>query len=119
MVRVASVVCLALLAAGCQTVRTNAPFDSKAAAYVLEKGTGTIQGEAFLRRDQGVVVTGAGERVYLFPATDYAVARFETMFGGGRRAYSGSSVEEAPDDYHRLRRETRRCGRIGAGQVLS
>jgi len=49
----------------------------------------------------------AGERVYLIPATEYAVARFDRMFGGDRRAYSGVAVGEAPEAYNRYRRETK------------
>lgn len=107
MLRVVPTVLCAFLVSGCQTARIDTAFDPKAADYVLAKGTGTIQGEAFLRRDLGAVVTGAGERVYLIPATDYAVARFEKMFGGDRRAFFGASVEAAPDEYNRLRRETK------------
>jgi len=107
MVRFGSVVLCALLAAGCQTARPEPPFDVDTAAYVLEKGSGRIEGEAFLRKDSGSVMTAAGERVYLIPATEYAVARFDRMFGGDRRAYSGVAVGEAPEAYNRYRRETK------------
>src|SRR4051812_44683003 len=86
MVRVAPAVFCAVLVASCQTARIDAPFDPSAAAYVFEKGSGTIEGEAFLRRDSGTIMTAAGERVFLIPATAYAVAGFEKMFGGDRRA---------------------------------
>lgn len=95
-----------MLAASCAG-RVGAPFDPQASAYVLEKGTGRIEGEAFLRRDLGKIVTAAGERVFLIPATAYAVERFDKMFGGDRRAYSGASVGDTPEDYHRYRRETK------------
>ena len=106
MVRVSPAVLAAALAASC-TAHVAAPFDPNAAAYVLEKGSGRIEGEAFLRRDLGKIVTGAGERVYLIAATAYAVERFEKMFGGERRAYSGTTVEDTPEEYHRYRRETK------------
>lgn len=107
MVRVATFLFCALAAAGCRTARVDAPFDASAAAYVLQKGSGRIEGEAFLRRDSGTIMTAAGERVFLIPATAYAVARFDKMFGGDRQAYSGATVEEAPADYSRYRRETK------------
>src|SRR5215212_4229419 len=107
MMRLGSVVFCALLAASCQTARIEAPFNANAAAYVLDKGSGRIEGEAFLRKDLGSIQTAAGERVYLIPATDYAVARFDKMFGGDRRAYSGAPVDEAPEAYQRYRRETK------------
>jgi hypothetical protein len=107
MVRVAPAVFCAVLVASCQTARIDAPFDPSAAAYVFEKGSGTIEGEAFLRRDSGTIMTAAGERVFLIPATAYAVARFETMFGGDRRAYAGAAVDDAPEAYLRYRREAK------------
>lgn len=106
MVRLAPAALLSVLAVGC-TTHVGAPFDPQAAAYVLEKGTGRIEGEAFLRRDQGRIVTAAGERVFLIPATAYAVERFDKMFAGDRWAYSGAIVGDAPETYHRYRRETK------------
>ena len=103
--------CLALLVAmavaGCQTAQISKTFDPLAGEYVLKKGTGTIEGQAFMRRDYGRLVTAAGERVFLIPATGYAVERFSAMFGGDMRSYYGASVEEPPADYYRLRRETK------------
>src|SRR3954468_5111241 len=96
MVRVAPAVFCAVLAASCQTARIDAPFDPSAAAYVFEKGSGTIEGEAFLRRDSGTIMTAAGERGFLIPATPYGVARFEPMFGGDRRAYAGAPSMTRP-----------------------
>lgn len=84
-----------------------ASFDPKAADYALKTGTGRIDGEAFLRRDYGRLVTAAGERVFLLPATAYAVERFDRMFGGDHRSYFGNSVEEPPPEYYRYRRETK------------
>lgn len=92
---------------GCQTASIGAQFDAREAAYVLAKGTGRIEGEAFLRRDYGRLVTAAGERVFLIPATPYTVARFNAMFGGDLRAYWGKDVDEPPADYYAYRRETK------------
>lgn len=92
---------------GCQTAKISASFDPEAAAYIHKTGTGTIEGQAFLRRDYGRLVTAAGERVFLIPATSYAVERFNRMFGGDMRSYYGNSVDEAPPEYYRYRRETK------------
>lgn len=92
---------------GCQTATIGAKFDAREAAYVHAKGTGRIDGQAFLRRDYGRLVTAAGERVFLIPATPYAVARFNAMFGGDLRSYWGNEVEEAPPQYYDYRRETK------------
>lgn len=82
-------------------------FDPKAAEFASRPGTGVVDGQAFLRRDYGRVVTAAGERVFLIPATAYAVERFGKMFDGEYRSYYGRSVEAPPDDYYRYRRETK------------
>jgi hypothetical protein len=91
----------------CQSARVEAPFDPKAAEYVLKTGTGRIDGQAFLRRDYGRLVTAAGERVFLVPATSYTMERFNRMFTGERRAYFGTEIEDTPPDYYRYRRETK------------
>jgi hypothetical protein len=103
--------CLAALSLGsCQmgpAVPVTAAFDATSAEYILKTGKGRIEGQAFLRRDQGRLVTAAGERVFLIPATAYAVERFDRMFGGDRRSYYGNAVEDPPPEYLALRRETK------------
>lgn len=100
------------MVAGCSgpigpAAHLDAPFDPKAADYALKSGTGRVEGQAFLRRDYGRLVTAAGERVFLLPATAYATERFDRMFGGDRRSYFGNSVEDPPPEYFRYRRETK------------
>lgn len=108
MLRVVLAVAAASLSLGaCRTAEVGAKFDGPAAAYILKDGTGRIEGEAFLRRDYGRVVTAAGERVFLIPATSYATARFNALFGGDMRSYFGNNVEEPPEEYYRYRRETK------------
>lgn len=82
-------------------------FDPKSAEYILKGGRGRIEGQAFLKRDYGRLVTAAGERVFLIPATAYAVERFDRMFGGDRRSYYGNLVDEPPPEYLTYRRETK------------
>jgi hypothetical protein len=91
----------------CRTANIGTGFDAREAAFIHAKGTGRIDGQAFLRRDYGRVVTAAGERVFLIPATSYTVARFGAMFGGDMRAYWGNEVEEPPADYYQYRREAK------------
>lgn len=107
MSRISLLVALSAALAGCQSAKIDAPFERKAAEYALTKGTGRIDGQAFLRRDYGRLGTAAGERVFLIPATRYAVERFNSMFGGDRRSYFGNAVEDPPDEYYRYRRETK------------
>lgn len=101
----AALVAASLSACGTATIGTK--FDAREAGYVLAKGTGRIDGQAFLRRDYGKLVTAAGERVFLVPATSYTVARFNAMFGGDLRAYWGRDVDEPPAEYYNYRRETK------------
>jgi len=111
MVRVSStliaVSVMASCMAACQSARVQSRFDAKAAEYVLKSGTGRIDGQAFLKRDYGRLVTAAGERVFLLPATAYTMERFDRMFGGDRRAYFGTEIEDTPPEYYRYRRETK------------
>jgi hypothetical protein len=101
------ILCLPVLLLGCQTAHVESVFDPKAAEFVLKPGTGRIDGQAFLRRDYGKLVTAAGERVFLVPATTYTMERFDRLFGGDYRSYFGNIVEEPPADYYRYRRETK------------
>lgn len=105
--RVAVILALIACLPACQAAHVSTAFDARSAAYILQKGTGRIEGQAFLRRDYGKLVTAAGERVFLIPATSYAVERFSSMFGGDLRSYYGNSVEEPPEEYYRYRRETK------------
>lgn len=89
------------------TARVDAPFDAKEAAFIHETGTGSISGEVFLTRDFARVVRGAGERVYLIPATAYTTERFNTLFGGAPLARWAPAIEDTPQDYYRFRRETK------------
>ena len=106
---IAATAALAVLAgAGCHhATHVEAAFDPKAAEFILKQGTGRIEGQAFLRRDYGRVVTAAGERVFLLPATSYTLERFDRMFGGDYRAYFGTTIEETPPEDYRFRRETK------------
>ena len=102
-----SLACLGACQSAFPSAHIDAPFDPKAAAFAMGKGTGEIDGQAFLRRDFGRLVTAAGERVFLIPATPYAVERFSRMFGGDRRSYFGNDVEAPPEGYYDARRETK------------
>lgn len=110
MVRVLLALVLALPIGACQgsgQSTITARFDPAEAAFSRKPGTGRIEGQAFLRRDYGRLVTAAGERVFLIPATSYALERFNSMFGGDRRAYFGNAVDDPPAAYYDDRRETK------------
>lgn len=48
-----------------------AAFNAAEAAYVHRQGNGVLKGQAFARQAGGGVVTAAGEKVYLAPATPF------------------------------------------------
>ncbi|MEO9612600.1 MAG: hypothetical protein ABJG86_09895 [Nitratireductor sp.] len=69
--KIASVI-LSLMLAGCvQTAEITTPFHEPDYAYALQPGTAEVSGQAFLRRNDGVVVYGAGGIVLLIPSTPY------------------------------------------------
>jgi hypothetical protein len=72
--------------AACQpTARPNIPpstqFDPRAAQFVLARGPGAIEGQAFVVQRNGRPLWAAGETVRLVPATAYANARFQALYG--------------------------------------
>ena len=101
------ILALALASCGAGTATIQSRFDPADAAFALKGGTGRIEGQAFLRRNFGILVTAAGERVFLIPATPYARERFTGLFGGDKRAYYGNTVDDPPPDYYESRRETK------------
>lgn len=98
---------LALASCGAGTAQLGKSFDPADAAFALKPGFGRVEGQAFLRRDLGIIVTAAGERVFLIPATPYARERFAGLFGGDKRAYYGNVVDDPPPGYYDTRRETK------------
>lgn len=69
----ASVVAL-VFAAGCvltYTVKT--PFNPAEHEYAAKPGKAVVSGQAFLRRNDGMVVYAAGSRAYLLPNTAYVL----------------------------------------------
>lgn len=56
-------------------------FNENQAQELMQPGTGTIKGNAFLRQAGGGVVTCAGSTVNLIPATDYAKERITMIYG--------------------------------------
>ncbi len=59
------------LALGACAVEKKLPFDAAAHAGAQVKGTARIDGEGFLRRNNGALARCSGEMVYLLPDTAY------------------------------------------------
>jgi hypothetical protein len=104
--RIATSLAFILFLTAC-SARVDVPFDAKEAAFIHQKGSGSISGEVFLTRDFARVVRGAGERVYLVPATAYTTERFNTLFRGAPLARWAPEIQDTPEEYYRFRRETK------------
>ncbi len=83
--RKALVCILAVLTAGCaREIKVESPFDPKEAQFINQKGRAQIDGQAFLRRNDGIVVYAAGSEVRLIPATRYAEERITAIYGSAK-----------------------------------
>jgi hypothetical protein len=76
---------VALLLSGCaQTAQLSSSFNQQEAQYIRTKGKAQISGQLFLRRNDGVVVYGAGSTVSLIPSTGYARERIKAIYGAAK-----------------------------------
>ncbi|MEO1989626.1 MAG: carboxypeptidase-like regulatory domain-containing protein [Martelella sp.] len=83
-IRLAFALTCMLALSGCVSVpEPKSPFDAQEAAFIHKQGDNTISGQAFLRRNDGVVVYAAGSEVSLIPKTAYAKERLDAIYMGG------------------------------------
>lgn len=81
----ATALAASIFAAGCVAAPTiETTFNPAEAAFINETGSGTISGQAFLRRNDGVVVYAAGSEVHLVPKSTYADERIQALYRGGK-----------------------------------
>lgn len=59
-------------------------FNPSEADFINKTGNGVISGQAFLRRNDGMVVYAAGSDVHLIPKTGYAQERMNALYRGGK-----------------------------------
>ena len=87
--------------AGCTGKRHHLPdtFDAEEVAFLHKTGTATIQGQAFLKRDDGIVIYAAGEDVYLIPSGGYAQTRLDLIYRGRNRSHFRGSIEPDSPGY--------------------
>lgn len=79
-----SILLLLFLVSCVQTVKVQTPFDPAEVAFSQKPGTATVSGQAFMRRNDGLVVYGAGSPVFLVPESRMlreAVTKFEASNG--------------------------------------
>jgi hypothetical protein len=85
------------LVAGCATPPSGImplPYSESEDAPYKKAGTGSLKGQAFLKTRGGDIKKGAGNNVYLMPATSYGTQRYEQIF------VAGQSFSEVPDKRH-------------------
>lgn len=74
-----------MAASGCvATPEVKSTFNASEAAFINKAGSGTIKGQAFLRRNDGMVVYAAGSDVRLIPKSTYADERMNLIYAGGK-----------------------------------
>ncbi len=103
---------MALISGACvgTEIEVASPFVPAQAAYVNQRGAASVRGQAFMRQLGGGVVTCAGEKVRLIPATAYTRERITKIYGnpeGGRiNVYQGTSGKNLPPAYFRYMRQS-------------
>lgn len=86
----AAVLVIALALAGCGSTQsggvnpTPQAFNPADAEFIRRPGSATIRGQMFLRRNDGMVVYGAGSDAILMPRTPYSEQAIAKSFGGGK-----------------------------------
>jgi hypothetical protein len=104
----------AAIVSGCaaQPVKLTTRFDPTEAQYINAKGKAQIAGQLFLRRNDGIVVYGAGSEVQLWPATAYARERRSYIYGGGKyhQGISPVNFEETDPEYLKFQRKAKANG---------
>ncbi|QBC44438.1 hypothetical protein [Iodobacter fluviatilis] len=80
---------------------------------LLEQGKNTIKGSALIRQQAGGIVTCAGMKVTLLPATDYSTERMASIYGNSEQGYNSAGLygkrinfENTPPEYYQLTKNT-------------
>lgn len=85
------------------------PFVVDQARQALQPGINTVRGSGFMRQQGGGTVTCAGSTVFLIPATAYATARMQAVYGNAQSGVRARAVKFSPDEplYYELQKQTR------------
>lgn len=84
---------IVLLLTGCTSVTLTSTFDPTAAAYAKTPGTSELTGQAFMRRNDGIVVYAAGSEVLLLPKVAYTTEYITQVFGDTKTSYFNREIE--------------------------
>src|SRR5690606_23631560 len=104
--RAALAALLAVGAAACSPVTLQSTFNASEAAYIRKQGDGSISGQAFLRRNDGMVVYAAESEVTIIPVTAYAAERVTTIYGQGKYAVWHPGFKTTDPTYEQYSRKT-------------
>lgn len=79
-------------------------FDEAQARELIKAGTGIVSGTAFLRQNGGGVVTCAGSKVTILPATKYSSERLSVIYGDflstGKTSFASAfSLKHQPQQF--------------------
>lgn len=78
-----------MMAACVQTVTVQTPFNPTDHEFASKPGQATVSGQAFMRRNDGIVVYAAGSRVMLLPASSYV----REIYDASQKIYGATTVE--------------------------
>ncbi|HEY6633064.1 MAG TPA: hypothetical protein VIZ90_16560 [Rhizobiaceae bacterium] len=102
---------LILALAGCVAApEIKSTFNPAEAEHITRQGTATIAGQAFLRRNDGVVVYGAGSETVLVPASTYARERVAALYRGGKVNSFVPPPKNTDPRYEQMARRTKNDG---------
>lgn len=77
-----AVFAVALLSGCVAAPEIKSTFDASESAFIHKQGAGSITAQAFLRRNDGVVVYAAGSEARLIPKTRYSQERIDALYRG-------------------------------------
>lgn len=104
-------VALAFVVSACVRTETlTSTFDPQEAAYINQKGDGSIQGQAFMKTVGGEVRYAAGNTILLIPDTAYARERFQKLYGESKCNSGGIRFDKDDPNYIRMARTTKANG---------
>lgn len=104
---IAAAVILLVGLSGCASTATLiGGFNAQDAAFINTQGKATVSGQAFLRRNDGIVVYGAGSEVVLIPKTAYSSERIATIYKGAHSVMFGTKFTNDDPAYYTYQRKT-------------
>lgn len=77
------------LSACVQSVKVQTPFNPAEHEFAAKPGSAAVTGQAFMRRNDGIVVYAAGSRVMLLPASSYV----REIYDASQRIYGAAKVD--------------------------